>query len=117
MRHKAGTRGHRKMGMGRLEGWKLGRGFGAAGLRGENWGPGGENRGPGGDLRGFCSSSTQVTSAEEVEAALELVKKTFGKLELAVNCAGVGIAVKTYNAKKDKVHELEDFQRVVNVSV
>ncbi|KAM9167070.1 3-hydroxyacyl-CoA dehydrogenase type-2 [Mergus octosetaceus] len=58
-----------------------------------------------------------VTSAKEVEAALELAKKTFGKLELAVNCAGVGIAVKTYNAKKDKVHELEDFQRVINVNL
>ncbi|NXT94091.1 HCD2 dehydrogenase, partial [Anhinga rufa] len=57
-----------------------------------------------------------VTSAEEVTAALALAQKEFGRLDLAVNCAGVGIAVKTYNSKKDKVHELEDFQRVVNVS-
>ncbi|KFP36698.1 3-hydroxyacyl-CoA dehydrogenase type-2, partial [Chlamydotis macqueenii] len=58
----------------------------------------------------------QVTSAEEVEAALALTQKEFGRLDVTVNCAGVGIAVKTYNGKKDKVHELEDFQRVVNVS-
>ncbi|NXH77916.1 HCD2 dehydrogenase, partial [Hydrobates tethys] len=57
-----------------------------------------------------------VTSAEEVGAALTLAQKEFGRLDLTVNCAGVGIAVKTYNGKKDKVHELEDFQRVVNVS-
>uniref|UniRef100_A0A8C4KAW6 Hydroxysteroid 17-beta dehydrogenase 10 n=3 Tax=Dromaius novaehollandiae TaxID=8790 RepID=A0A8C4KAW6_DRONO len=29
----------------------------------------------------------------------------------------IGIAVKTYNSKRDKVHELEDFQRVVNVNL
>ncbi|XP_031466373.1 3-hydroxyacyl-CoA dehydrogenase type-2 [Phasianus colchicus] len=70
------------------------------------------------ELGEHCAfAPANVTSAEEVEAALELAKKTFGKLELAVNCAGVGIAVKTYNAKKDKVHELEDFQRVVNVNL
>ncbi|XP_010181886.1 PREDICTED: 3-hydroxyacyl-CoA dehydrogenase type-2, partial [Mesitornis unicolor] len=55
-----------------------------------------------------------VTSPEEVEAALALAQKEFGRLDLAVNCAGVGIAVKTYNSKKDRVHGLEDFQRVVN---
>ncbi|KFO70898.1 3-hydroxyacyl-CoA dehydrogenase type-2, partial [Cuculus canorus] len=57
-----------------------------------------------------------VTSAEEVGAALDLAQKEFGRLDLVVNCAGIGIAVKTYNSKKDKVHELEDFQTVINVS-
>ncbi|KFQ55326.1 3-hydroxyacyl-CoA dehydrogenase type-2, partial [Pelecanus crispus] len=57
-----------------------------------------------------------VTSAEEVGAALTLAQKEFGRLDLVVNCAGIGIALKTYNSKKDKVHELEDFQRVINVS-
>lgn len=47
---------------------------------------------------------------------MALTQKEFGRLDLTVNCAGVGIAVKTYNSKKDKVHELEDFQRVINVS-
>lgn len=64
-----------------------------------------------------CGVLVQVTSAEEVGAALKLTQKEFGRLDLVVNCAGVGIAVKTYNSKKDKVHELEDFQRVINVSV
>ncbi|XP_052635213.1 LOW QUALITY PROTEIN: 3-hydroxyacyl-CoA dehydrogenase type-2 [Harpia harpyja] len=58
-----------------------------------------------------------VTSAEEVGDALALTKREFGRLDLTVNCAGVGIAVKTYNSKKDKVHELEDFQRVINVNL
>lgn len=45
-----------------------------------------------------------------------MAQKNFGRLDLVVNCAGIGIAVKTYNSKKDKVHDLEDFQRVINVS-
>ncbi|XP_064295737.1 3-hydroxyacyl-CoA dehydrogenase type-2 [Phalacrocorax carbo] len=68
-----------------------------------------------GDRCAFAPAN--VTSAEEVGAALTLAQKEFGRLDLAVNCAGVGIAVKTYNSKKDKVHELEDFQRVVNVNL
>ncbi|KAI1229701.1 hypothetical protein IHE44_0010883 [Lamprotornis superbus] len=58
-----------------------------------------------------------VTSPEEVGAALAVAQKQFGRLDLAVNCAGIGIAVKTYNSKKDKVHDLEDFQRVINVNL
>lgn len=58
----------------------------------------------------------QVTSPQEVGAALAVAQKNFGRLDLVVNCAGIGIAVKTYNSKKDKVHDLEDFQRVINVS-
>ncbi|XP_025935252.1 3-hydroxyacyl-CoA dehydrogenase type-2 isoform X1 [Apteryx rowi] len=58
-----------------------------------------------------------VTSPEDVAAALELAQKQFGRLDLVVNCAGIGIAIKTYNSKRDKVHELEDFQRVVNVNL
>uniref|UniRef100_H0ZYU3 3-hydroxyacyl-CoA dehydrogenase type-2 n=1 Tax=Taeniopygia guttata TaxID=59729 RepID=H0ZYU3_TAEGU len=62
-------------------------------------------------------AAADVTSPEEVGAALALTREKFGRLDLVVNCAGVGIAVKTYNGKKDKVHELEDFQRVINVNL
>uniref|UniRef100_A0A674GI02 Hydroxysteroid 17-beta dehydrogenase 10 n=1 Tax=Taeniopygia guttata TaxID=59729 RepID=A0A674GI02_TAEGU len=62
-------------------------------------------------------AAADVTSPEEVGAALALTREKFGRLDLVVNCAGIGIAVKTYNGKKDKVHELEDFQRVINVNL
>lgn len=39
----------------------------------------------------------------------------FGKLDVAVNCAGIGIAVKTYNPKKKLPHSLDDFMRVQKV--
>lgn len=51
-----------------------------------------------------------------MQAAVNLAREKFGKLDLAVNCAGIAVAVKTYNFKKDVPHSLEDFQRVINVS-
>ncbi|TNM86601.1 hypothetical protein fugu_006831 [Takifugu bimaculatus] len=58
-----------------------------------------------------------VTSEADVRAAVSLARERFGKLDLAVNCAGIAVAVKTYNFKKDVPHSLEDFQRVINVNI
>ncbi|TWW57219.1 3-hydroxyacyl-CoA dehydrogenase type-2 [Takifugu flavidus] len=58
-----------------------------------------------------------VTSEADVQAAVSLARERFGKLDLAVNCAGIAVAVKTYNFKKDVPHSLEDFQRVINVNI
>lgn len=71
------------------------------------------------DLRICCRChcfSLQVTSEADVQAAVSLAREKFGKLDLAVNCAGIAVAVKTYNFKKEVPHSLEDFQRVINVS-
>lgn len=57
----------------------------------------------------------QVTSEADVQSAVSLAREKFGKLDLAVNCAGIAVAVKTYNFKKELPHSLEDFQRVINV--
>ena len=57
-----------------------------------------------------------VTSPTDVADAIETVK-SLGNLTIAVNCAGVGIAVKTYNQYKDKVHPINEFQRVMDVNV
>jgi len=59
---------------------------------------------------------TDVTSEADVSAALAATKDKFGKLDVAVNCAGIGIAVLTYNAKKDRVHPLDDFHKVLTVN-
>lgn len=57
----------------------------------------------------------KVTSEKDVQAALTLAKEKFGRIDVAVNCAGIAVAIKTYNQKKNQVHTLEDFQRVLNV--
>ncbi|KAJ0036379.1 hypothetical protein NQD34_005056 [Periophthalmus magnuspinnatus] len=60
---------------------------------------------------------TDVTSEADVRSAVALARERFGRLDLAVNCAGIAVAVKTYNFKKDTPHSLEDFQRVINVNI
>ncbi|XP_061469779.1 structural maintenance of chromosomes protein 1A-like isoform X2 [Rhineura floridana] len=58
-----------------------------------------------------------VTSESDVKAALTLAREKFGRVDVAVNCAGIAVAVKTYNMNKDLPHKLEDFQRVINVNI
>ncbi|XP_067832302.1 3-hydroxyacyl-CoA dehydrogenase type-2 [Heptranchias perlo] len=58
-----------------------------------------------------------VTSETDVMSAVALAKEKFGRLDIAVNCAGIAVAVKTYNFKKEMAHSLEDFQRVITVNI
>jgi len=57
-----------------------------------------------------------VTSEEDVKNALALAKEKFGRLDITVSCAGIGVGIKTYNIKKDAYHSLEDFTRVLTVN-
>lgn len=57
-----------------------------------------------------------MTSEADVTAAIALAKDKFGAPQVGVNCAGIGIATVTYNAKKDRVHSLEEYERVVKVN-
>lgn len=57
-----------------------------------------------------------VTSEADVKTALETAKSKFGRLDLAVNCAGTAVAFKTYNFNKNLPHKLEDFQRVLMIN-
>jgi 3-hydroxyacyl-CoA dehydrogenase/3-hydroxy-2-methylbutyryl-CoA dehydrogenase len=57
-----------------------------------------------------------VTSEKDVQTALETAKSKFGRLDVAVNCAGIGVAFKTYNFNKKLPHKLEDFTKVLMVN-
>lgn len=57
-----------------------------------------------------------VTSEKDVLDALEVTKTKFGRLDVVVNCAGIGVAFKTYNFNKNLPHKLEDFIRVLTVN-
>ncbi|KAK7496216.1 hypothetical protein BaRGS_00012626 [Batillaria attramentaria] len=59
---------------------------------------------------------TDVTSEADVTEALSVAQSKFGRLDVAVNCAGIGVAFKVYNFKKDKPHDLQDFARVLTVN-
>jgi len=38
-------------------------------------------------------------------------------IKALVNCAGIGVAKRIYNARKDQLHTVEEFQRVINVNL
>ncbi|XP_047111462.1 3-hydroxyacyl-CoA dehydrogenase type-2-like [Schistocerca piceifrons] len=57
-----------------------------------------------------------VTSENDVQNALNVVKDKFGRLDVLVNCAGIGVAFRTYNFNKKLAHKLEDFTKVVTVN-
>jgi len=62
-------------------------------------------------------SPMDVTKEEDVKQAIELAKKRFGRLDVLVNCAGIGVAFRTYNFNKRRTHQLDDFQKVINVNL
>ena len=51
-----------------------------------------------------------------MKTALQVAMEKYGRVDAAINCAGIGIAAVIYNPKKDTMHLLEDFQRVLLVS-
>lgn len=59
---------------------------------------------------------TDVTDEENVQSALEHAVHSFGKINVLVNCAGIGIAEKTYS-KKTGVHKLASFNKVIQVNL
>ena len=58
-----------------------------------------------------------VTKEDDVKAALDSTVSKFGKLTATVNCAGIGVAFKTYNFNKNRPHGLDDFAKVINVNL
>ena len=57
---------------------------------------------------------TDITSEEDVARALDSMEERFGTVNIAVNCAGIGIAVKTVNRKG--AHSLDAFKKVLDVN-
>lgn len=57
---------------------------------------------------------TDVTSEEDVTAALEVVGERYGTLNCVVNCAGIGIAKRTLTKKGP--HPLDEFHKILQVN-
>ncbi len=56
-----------------------------------------------------------VTSEDQINAALDLAEARFGRVNAVVNCAGVAIARRTLS--KRGAHDLASFQKVLAVNV
>lgn len=61
-------------------------------------------------IQGDVCNETDVSNAY-----LKTVDK-FGYFNALVSCAGIGIAAKTYDLKRDKVHSMEDFKKVLEIN-
>jgi NAD(P)-dependent dehydrogenase (short-subunit alcohol dehydrogenase family) len=57
-----------------------------------------------------------VTSEDQVSSALSAAKDRWGSINSLVNCAGIGIARKTYNPKKKQPHDLAGFSKVLQIN-
>lgn len=57
-----------------------------------------------------------MCSEVDVQNAVALAKEKFGKLDVAVNCAGIGGAARTFNFKKKQPYPLEEFSKIIKVS-
>jgi len=64
-----------------------------------------------------CFVPCDITKVDDVNNALQETKDKFGKLNALVNCAGIGVAYKTYNFNKKHAHTLEDFTKVQMVNI
>ena len=60
-------------------------------------------------------AKADVTSESEVNAALELARDAFGGLNALINCAGVGLAIRTISSRGP--HPLEHFEAVIRVNL
>ncbi|OTF74230.1 3-hydroxyacyl-CoA dehydrogenase type-2-like protein [Euroglyphus maynei] len=61
--------------------------------------------------------TASVTEEEEVKKALDACKEKFGRLDAVVNCAGVGIARRTYDFRKNLAHSMDEFQLVIEINL
>lgn len=56
-----------------------------------------------------------MTSENDVKNALQTTQDKFGRLDVAVNCAGIASASRVYNFKRDQPFELKEFQKTIEV--
>ncbi|XP_038216511.1 3-hydroxyacyl-CoA dehydrogenase type-2-like [Zerene cesonia] len=58
-----------------------------------------------------------VTSESDVKNALQATVDKFGRLDVAVNCAGIATASRIYNFKKNQPFDLKAFQKTIEVNL
>jgi len=69
------------------------------------------------DADKFISRRGDVRDETQTQEALEECYKKFGRIDNVVNCAGVSVAFRVFNFRRDKAHLLKDFQTVIDINV
>ncbi|MFF2878731.1 3-hydroxyacyl-CoA dehydrogenase [Gottfriedia sp. NPDC057991] len=62
-----------------------------------------------------CFEKTDVSSEESVKNSIANVLTKYGSINTVVNCAGIVLAEKVI--KRDGIHSLESFQKIINVNL
>ena len=62
-------------------------------------------------------AATDITKEDDVEKAMKTVKDAFGRLDLAVNVAGVHYVSKLYDDKKKALHALDLMEKVKEIKL
>lgn len=57
-----------------------------------------------------------VTSEKDVAKALNQCEQKFGLIGAVVNCAGIGYAARIYDHRKNRIHSLDEFKKVIEVN-
>jgi len=60
---------------------------------------------------------TDITTEIDVDNAIKCVREKFGKLNVLINCAGVGTNKKIFGTTHKNPHDLLDFQKIVNTNI
>ncbi|MDX2163612.1 MAG: 3-hydroxyacyl-CoA dehydrogenase [bacterium] len=60
-------------------------------------------------------AAADVTSESDVQAAIDLARERFGGLHIDVNCAGIGMALRT--TSKNGAHPLDVFETVIRINL
>lgn len=60
-------------------------------------------------------TQTDVTNTDQIQHAIRLAHEKFGGLDIVVNCAGVGLAMRTLT--KEGSHALDLFERVIQINL
>lgn len=64
----------------------------------------------------LMSLEGDVTSEQDVKSALEQCEAKFGNITAVVNCAGVAVATRIYDHRKERTHALDSFRKVLEVN-
>lgn len=57
-----------------------------------------------------------VTQEKDVAQAMDECEKKFGIISAVVNCAGIGYAARIYDYRKNRIHPLDEFKKVLEVN-
>ncbi|XP_074595654.1 3-hydroxyacyl-CoA dehydrogenase type-2-like [Brevipalpus obovatus] len=69
------------------------------------------------DKNKFMYRQGDVRDEQSTQDALEECFKKFGRIDNVINCAGVSVAFRIFNFRRDKPHSLKDFQQVIDINV